>query len=157
MDVETSLDIEEMRRRIQQGINRCCEQLLEIAMILTHKGGQVLNRLKGASFPELAQNSENIGNGSMSENQNQRLDPMTSAQYQLDLKPHPVAMTLNICKCPPSAKRLHKNPTPFLASHCHSHFGHHQWEWHVMGAAIYNIYQVRETHPKTGIAISWWN
>lgn len=81
MDVETSLDIEEMRRRIQQGINRCCEQLLEIAMILTHKGGQVLNRLKGASFPELAQNSENIGNGSMSENQNQRLDPMTSAQY----------------------------------------------------------------------------
>jgi len=26
-----------------------------------------------------------------------------------------------------------------------------------MGAAIYNIYQVRETHPKTGIAISWWN
>jgi len=76
---------------------------------------------------------------------------------QLDLKPHPVAMTLNICKCPPSAKRLHKNPTPFLASHCHSHFGHHQWEWHVMGAAIYNIYQVRETHPKTGIAISWWN
>ncbi|EDW49369.1 protein phosphatase PTC7 homolog [Drosophila sechellia] len=83
MDVETSLDIEGTLRTIQQAIISCCEQLLEIATILTNKGGQILRRLRGASVPEPFQNSQNIGDGSMSENPYQRLNPMIDAQYSI--------------------------------------------------------------------------
>ncbi|XP_043659851.1 protein phosphatase PTC7 homolog [Drosophila teissieri] len=64
MDVEISVDIGGTRRTIQQAFISCCEQLLEIALLLTHEGGQFLRRLWRGSGQELAQKcQEDIGDG----------------------------------------------------------------------------------------------
>ncbi|EDV47469.1 protein phosphatase PTC7 homolog [Drosophila erecta] len=81
MDVEISLDFGGTRRTIQQAFISCCEQLLEIALILTHESCQFLRRLWGGSGQEFSPNcQEDIGDGSLSSSQYQSHSPRKSAQ-----------------------------------------------------------------------------
>jgi len=73
MDVEFSVEMGGTRRTIQRTLISCCEQLLEIALILTYESGQFLRRLWGRKHLENPQSGQEAsGDGWMFGNRQYR-------------------------------------------------------------------------------------